>query len=358
MTWGMVAVAGATLVGGVIASDSANSASNKQGTATKEGIAANDRSLALTRADQAPFREGGTAAMTSLRNMLGIGVADGGDWKAQLKQGYADVFKANPQMNPAALAALNSQIDAVDNPTAEGPGGVSVFDFAKRMGVPSPGNVGDVLGLVGKSPAHAPTTYDNNGNVINDGGAPQGGEFGTSPLQRTFSVDDFWKDPVVQLGYQSGLDLGTKALKNAAPLTTGLDSGAAMKELTKFGEDYAGSKAADSQARFEGNKTNVFNRLAAMAGIGQTANSVTSSANMNAGNNNAALISAQGNASAASSIASGNAFAGGANNIASWWQQQNMLNQMKSGQTGNGYFGAGGAYSPSQATYNSSMYGV
>jgi hypothetical protein len=31
---------------------------------------------------------------------------------------------------------------------------------------------------------------------------------------------------VTQLGYQSGLDLGTKALKNRAPLTTGLDSGA------------------------------------------------------------------------------------------------------------------------------------
>jgi hypothetical protein len=166
------------------------------------------------------------------------------------------------------------------------------------------------------------------------------GDDGTSgPLTRKFSVADFWNDPVVKLGYQSGLDLGTKALRNRAPLTTGLDSGAGLKELTQFGTDYTGMKAGDSYGRFVGDQGNQFGRLAALAGIGQTATNTGATVGANisgniagttmaGGTNIANLISAGGNAAAASRIAQGNAFGGGLNSVANWWQSQNMLNRM------------------------------
>lgn len=180
-----------------------------------------------------------------------------------------------------------------------------------------------------------------------------------SPLTRKFSISDFWNDPVVQAGYQSGLDLGTKALKNAAPLTTGLDSGAAMKELVKFGTDYTGQKANESYGRFTNDQGNVYNKLAGLAGIGQTANTNLAQvgastsgdiarATMTGGTNMANLISGMGNARAASSIAGGNAVTGGLNSIANWWQQQNMLNQMQRMQLNNQY-GAGNVYYPGSA---------
>jgi hypothetical protein len=101
----------------------------------------------------------------------------------------------------------------------------------------------------------------------------------------------------VQLGYQKGLDLGTKALKNRAPLTTGLDSGAALKELTQFGTDYTGMKAGDLRtARFVGDQGNQFNKLAALAGIGQTAATPAGDRRANTANNVSNLIAGQGNA--------------------------------------------------------------
>jgi hypothetical protein len=165
-------------------------------------------------------------------------------------------------------------------------------------------------------------------------GPTAGQPFGTAPLSAKFSVSDFWNDPVVQLGYQSGLDLGTKALKNAAPLTTGLDSGAALKELTKFGTDYTGMKAGDAYSRFTNDQGNQFNRLAALAGIGQTGVGQATQSGMNTSNNVAQMLTGQGNAAGAARIAGANAWSGGLNSIANFWQSNQMLNALKNGGSG------------------------
>jgi hypothetical protein len=172
-------------------------------------------------------------------------------------------------------------------------------------------------------------------------GAGVGPDGLSGALTRKFTLDDFWKDPVVQAGYQSGLDLGTKALRNAAPLTTGIDSGAAMKELTKFGTDYTGNMAAGSYGRFVGDQGNQFNKEAALAGIGQAATNTGVSAGtatagniaqtgMTAGTNIANLMSGQGNAGAAARIGGANAWTGALNNISNWWQSQDLLNRLQS----------------------------
>ena len=61
-------------------------------------------------------------------------------------------------------------------------------------------------------------------------------------------------------GYQFGLDQGTKAVETSAAAKGGLYSGAALKALQRFGNDYA-----DQQGY-----TPYVNRIAAAAGIGQT----------------------------------------------------------------------------------------
>lgn len=295
MSYGLVAVAGATLVGGLLASDASSSAANKQNAATKGGLDEQRRQFDLSRSDTAPYRAGGSIAMDQLRTALGMG--------------------------PSAYTKPRERDEWVQDNYRGG----QLVD-----GIYS-GGAGVTPGLRQQTPDQG---YQDYLNKFTPQEIPGGANIEASPLGRKFSISDFWNDPVVQASYQSGLDLGTKALKNAAPLTTGLDSGAAMKELTKFGTDYTGNMAAGSQARFVNDQGNQFNRLASLAGIGQTAVGQSSAAGTNSANNASQMITANGNAQGAAKIAGANAFGGGINSVANYWQQQQMLANLKGGNTG------------------------
>ncbi|WP_455154179.1 hypothetical protein [Cupriavidus campinensis] len=142
-------------------------------------------------------------------------------------------------------------------------------------------------------------------------------------LQRNFTQQDFYDDPVTQLGFQFGLDEGTKGLNRAAAANGGLDSGATLKALTRYATDYTGTKANDSYNRYQTNNTNTFNRLASLAGVGQTASNTNASANgsavggiasagANAANNISQNALYSGNAAANAAAATGNARASSA----------------------------------------------
>lgn len=360
MTWGFVAIGGATLGAALISNDASSSAAKGQQQATQSGINEQARQFNLTQSQTGPYRDAGTSAISFLRSQMGIGPGTaasmgGQDWKSALKQAYQDSFPGGG--NPNVLTALYGVIDKASSPSDDS-GGESPLQFARRTGIPTPSNLGSIItasqqpaasAAPGAAPGAAapgatgPVPTPGPGTAAPGGAAP--GDGASSPLLRNFSISDFWNDPVVQASYQSGLDLGTKALKNAAPLTTGLDSGAAMKELTKFGTDYTGNMAAGSQQRFIGDQSNQFNRLAAMAGIGQTGIAQTSGVGVNTANNTSNLLTSNANAQGAAKIAGANTFGTGVNSVANYWNQQQMLSNMKGNNTG----GTTG-YSPAQST--------
>jgi hypothetical protein len=76
-----------------------------------------------------------------------------------------------------------------------------------------------------------------------------------------------------QPGYQARLAEGVNALDRSASARGGIGSGGALKALTRFGQDYASNEL-----------NNVFNRYAALAGIGQTANQAIGQAGQNYAN--------------------------------------------------------------------------
>lgn len=334
-------ISGALAVGGALISSSGASnaagiqasatdrAAQTQADATQKSIAEMARQYDLTRSDQYPYRAAGASALTQLQTLLGLKVA----------------------------------------PQAPGPGNGVITGYNYQGG--NYGSLQDIRQSMQDDYTRQtgrPSGADNNAAIENylqnatpvygaDPNAPPPVDPTTSPdfgsLNKKFSISDFWNDPVVQASYQSGLDLGTKALKNAAPLTTGLDSGAALKELTKFGTDYTGNMAAGSQNRFVGDQTNQYNRLMGIISGGQTANATTANAGstaasgiagatMNGGTNIANLYSNLGNAQGAASIAGANSFGSGLSSVSNFWNQQQMLNQMR-----------GGGYSP----YNIGSYG-
>lgn len=115
-------------------------------------------------------------------------------------------------------------------------------------------------------------------------------------------------------GYQFGLSQGTKALNNGAAAGGMTYSGAQQKALQRYGQDYAGTKLNES-----------YNRLASLAGLGQTATSGTASAGSNYANNGSNLLSGMGNVQAASTYGNGQNWLNALGNIAQYGQQQNLF---------------------------------
>jgi len=147
-------------------------------------------------------------------------------------------------------------------------------------------------------------------------------------LMKKFTVADFMEDPVTKLSFQHGLETGTTALDRMAGARGSRNSGSQLKALTRFGTDYTGTKAGESYNRFYGDQDRIYNRLAGVAGTGQTASTNTAQLGQMGAQNIGNLLTAQGNARGAASIAQGNAVSGGLNTIGNWYQQQAMLNQL------------------------------
>lgn len=158
-------------------------------------------------------------------------------------------------------------------------------------------------------------------------------EAGVNALGKLAGAADFTGANLTsEPGYQFGLAEGNRALTNSAAARGGLLSGAALKASTKYAQDYASTKYNDAFSRDAQNK----NRLATLAGIGQTSVGQTSNAGASLGSSVASgmmgtasaiggnLIGA-GNARASSYLASGNALSNGLNQGLSAWNQYNSL---------------------------------
>jgi hypothetical protein len=157
------------------------------------------------------------------------------------------------------------------------------------------------------------------------------GDTSSSPLLRKFTSADLSSDVPYNAGLQFGLDEGRKALERRQSARGTYDSGAALKELTRFGNDYGTTKAEGAYGRFIGNQGDIYGRLAGVAGMGQGATNVGVGAGMNASSNLASLYSGQGNAAGAARIAQGNAIGGGISGAGNYYGQYNMLQQLMGG---------------------------
>lgn len=142
-------------------------------------------------------------------------------------------------------------------------------------------------------------------------------------LNRSFSMGDFQKDP----GYQFRMDEGQKALERSAAARGGLQSGATMKAISRYGQDYAANEFQNAYNRFNNDKTNRFNQLATVAGIGQTANNQVGQAGQNFANNASNNMMSAANAQSAAQMAQANNLSNIAGQGANAWMQYQMMNK-------------------------------
>lgn len=128
-------------------------------------------------------------------------------------------------------------------------------------------------------------------------------------------------------GYQFRMAEGQKALERSASARGMLNSGGAMKSLSRYSQGLASDEFQNAWNRNQTDNTNQFNRLAAVAGVGQQAAN-----NLGAlGSQNSAQMSnlygALGNAQSAGAMGAANAVSGGFNSIGNM-AQLGMYGQM------------------------------
>ncbi len=202
-----------------------------------------------------------------------------------------------------------------------------------------------------------------------------------------FTAQDLANDPVYNSGLQFGLDQGVQGINRQASAQGSLNSGATLKALTRFGNDYASTKANESYNRFNTTGTNKFNQqqanvsnqfnrdqitqgnerngLASLAGIGQTSAQQLGTQGLNTAQVNSSLgqaaaqyggdqINNAGSARAAGAIGSSNAINAGIGQGYNMYQGNRLLSGFlnkpsstsSSTTGGSGYFKSNDIYDP------------
>lgn len=294
---------GASLVGGLLSSDAAGDAADAQAAGTAAATAEQRRQYDLTRQDYAPYRETGQNALAMLASYLGIPAAS---------------------LNNKTIEQIRAEL----SPTFTTPG--------------TPGGYGPITQGVEYGP------NGNNQGMVWQPGTPGSvdaagldraaqAQFSGQPQQRDYGkLPDL--DPTTDPGYQFGMDQGLQALDRKAAASGGRVSGAALKAATRFGTDYATTGYGAAYQR----RQDTLNRLAAVAGIGQSATNASTQAGQNSTNAISGLYANQGDNAGSARLAQGNIWQGAINQgVAAWNRQPTSVNNVY--QPGVGGLGAGGS---------------
>ncbi len=138
-----------------------------------------------------------------------------------------------------------------------------------------------------------------------------------------FGSGDFHQDP----GYDFRMQEGQKALERSAAARGGLQSGGTMRALTRYGQDYASGEYQNAYNRFNNDRTQRFNRLSSVAGIGQQSNNQVAQAGQNyasaAGQNAIGAANAQG----AAGVQQGQIWGNEMGSLGKTWMDYSMMNK-------------------------------
>lgn len=302
MTWAYVAVGAGTAIAGYASADAAKDAGKKGAKGAAAAIAEQQREYDQARRDLAPYRGVGGQALNSLASGLGL-------------QGY---YASDKPLSYEDWLASQGMVDNT-------PGRVKDSSQSGILGITGTGDaINTIKGLFGKGPKRAkpagPLTRDLYQQYVQNYQAPAHGDAGTpfGDFNRDFTLADFQKDP----GYDFRMGEGTKAVEASAAARGGLLSGRAAKELERFGQDYASGEYSNAYNRFNNDRTTRFNRLATLAGVGQTATNTGIAAGQNSANNIADLTVQRANAQAAGRVGQANALNEGVQTLGNLYLQR------------------------------------
>jgi len=378
MPW---AAAAATVVGGLLASDSASSAADAQRKSGEASLALQKQIYDQTRGDLGTYRTHGDQASNKLATLLGLGnegkylggVESQDAIANRLRNQFTSTSNSNAPLRaswqPGGTPESGQQrggnwIDPVT-------GQVLPPDFVDPSGNYTQQGLYGLAGMRGINPNNfdpndpaqmaklgtQTTSTDQSGlnSAVQAELARQAGQPGAvanpeyGSLLQNFTGKDLASEP----GYQFGLKQGQNTIQNSAVARGGLFSGATLKALNQFGQDYGGTKFGEAFNRDAANKTRTYNFLGGVAQSGQNAANQTgtlgASYSANAGN----TMTGIGNANASGIVGSGNAINSAIGQGVNAFTQNNMLRQSGFGGSGNTDFSQ-----PQWSTTGSNFYGT
>ncbi len=347
---------GGQLLGGIMGADAAQGAADTQAAAanaaSQNTLTASRESNALQKqiydenvARQAPFLQTGVAANSKLAQLMGLNMPSSGSMPYNpglfqaVQQGMAGGYPAQNSPQPQSFTTtlpdwLTRRVGS--DPKSWDPALVEAYGI--KTPVVSQGN-----------------QYQNNQGMLSNlfaqtvqgQGSPQD-QTGFGDLAKRFSLSDFQQDP----GYAFRMQEGQKAIDNSASARGMSLSGAALKALQKYGQDFASNEYQKSYDRFNNDNTMLYNRYAGLAGSGQTATGAINSAASNYGNAvNANNMNASGivgnnmigagNAQAAGQVGSANAWSNGIGGAINNYQSNQLMNMFSKPTTPTNSYDAG-----------------
>jgi hypothetical protein len=358
------AIVGGAVIGGVLSSNAAENAAETQANAatgasqaslqaTRETNALQQQMYQQNLANQSPWLQSGGLALSALTGGLGLGQVYGAggqpDGRMQIPQ--------TPPRSQALSAPSGSNLgqtgggawmgsESPDSGRAfamGGGGGGAAGMWRGQTPPPRSGLIGTVANLVGGAagagqpqPAGSGLIPAGAGQVQNYGASPEamaaagrqyagnGGRF-----TETFRPSDIYTDP----SYQWRTEQGRRQLEASAAARGMTGSGQNLRDITDYGQQAGSQEYGAAYDRFMNNQSTLYNRLAGLAGVGQTTAGTLGAAGQqtaaNIGQNtmagigasNSALIGGA-NAQAAGQVGSANAWGsaigGGINNYMGW----------------------------------------
>jgi hypothetical protein len=151
------------------------------------------------------------------------------------------------------------------------------------------------------------TQYDAQGNPI-------GTATGTGDLTRPFTAADLTTN--LAPNYEFMLKQGLGAARQGANVGGGGSN--VLKSGITFAEDYAKNAYQQAFENYQNQQTNIYNRLAGIAGMGQQATGATSAAGQNFATTAGQLLTGAATAAGAGQVGAANAYANAANNLTPW----------------------------------------
>jgi hypothetical protein len=312
MTFFAAAIGGGALLGGaLISANASGDAADTQAGASDRATAAQERMFNKQLDLQEPWRQAGTAGLNALLQYAGL-----------LTPQQAQQQAAAPTFDEAAYLAANPDVAAevAQGKLASGKQHYDMWGRTEGRNAPMT-QAGQVPGAV------APTPIDSSlvGSVLKPFEAP---------------AFNFQADP----GYQFRLEQGEKGLTRAAQAGGGrsLTSGAYLKDAMKFNSGLASQEYGAAESRYQTDTTNkfnryninqgnVWNRLAGLAGVGQTATTQMGNAASNFGQQVGSNIIGAGNAQAAGQVGGANAWNNAIGQGISLYQTNKLLGAYPSG---------------------------
>lgn len=353
---------GASVLGTAVSASSSSKASKAQGTAAQAASLqqqqAADAANALqrqqyetSRQDSAPWVNTGAGALNQLAWKMGITPTN----TVPLQP---DVNKAPESDTPGGS----------DNPLWERIVSANWANHVARYGIgwdtnkttqaERDGNYQSMVGAYNRQKDADPelAAYAAKLSAKNEAGRYKGDQADFGSLARNFTTADLNADPVYQSGLQFGLDQGTQGINRQNAASGSQLSGATLKALARYGNDYGSTKAQGAYERFGTNQATQFNRLSGIAGTGQQQVNQIGAAGQNyAGNVGNNLIGTAGqigqntigaaDARAASYMQTARSINSAIGTGINTYQQNQYLNNMGSN-TGTNSLYTGGGYTP------------